>query len=62
MNSVNSTSLKYQRFTPSVCQDTGIRQFKFLANVSLVQGCKSGYICLELYTQYVSLVQGCKSG
>ena len=36
MNSVrsNNLSLKYQRFTPSGCNDVGIRKFDFVQEVS----------------------------
>ena len=38
MNSVgsNSPSFKYQRFTPSSCQDIGIRTFEFVAKTQFL--------------------------
>ena len=43
--SLNNSSLKYQRFTPSFCKDIGIRIFKFVAKLnSFVMGdCKQNF-------------------
>ena len=32
---LNNLILKYQRFTPSVCKDKGIRKVEFVAKISL---------------------------
>ena len=39
MNSIrsNNIALKYKRFTPSGCEDVGIRKFEFVARVGKIK-------------------------
>ena len=37
----NSLNLKYQRFTSSICEDIGIRKFKFVARTQI--------LCIKIY-------------
>ena len=46
--SQNNLSLKYQRFTPSDCKDTWIRQFEFVT--------KTHFLCATL-SQYTVLYE-----
>ena len=38
---LNNLILKYQRFTPSVCKDKGIRKVEFVAKISLQMAAES---------------------
>ena len=47
INSVRSNylSLKYQRYTPSVCKEVGIRKFEFVAKTQILQSLYTKRLC-----------------